>query len=120
MLRIYGPLIELDDVALVNDQEGAWKAEVTVPVKQVPIENVVNSRHLIRSAKGGECQAALSRQRQNFFGAVRITLAKAIQVHGEQLRALPCPPRVERVENRQVFLATRRPTTPRLKHPGFA
>src|SRR5260370_7915915 len=105
MLRIYGPLIELDDVALVTDQEGAWKAEVTVPVKQVPIENVVNSRHLIRSAKGGECQAALSRQRQNFFGAVRITLAKAIQVHGEQLGPLACPPPPHPLETLQSFLA---------------
>ena len=78
-----GSLIKLDDVAFFIDQEGAWKAEVTVPVKQVSIENVVNAGHVIRPAKDGECQAALSRQRPNLVGAIRITLAKTIEVHGE-------------------------------------
>ncbi len=78
-----------------------------MPVEQVPIENVVNAGHVICPAKDGECQAALSRQRQNLVGTIRITLAKTIEVHGEQLKALACPPRVERVEDLQVFFATR-------------
>jgi hypothetical protein len=78
-----------------------------VPVKQVPIENVVNAGHVIRPAKDGECKAALSRQCQNFAGDIRITLAKTIEVHGEELKALAFQPQVERVEDLQVFFATR-------------
>ncbi len=54
MIRVHGTLVELDDLPRVVDQQGCWQAEVAMAVKQVTVENVVNSGHVIRSAKDGK------------------------------------------------------------------
>jgi len=60
VLWINWSLINLDDVTLLVDQKRCWQTEVTMAVKKMAIENVVNSSDIVRSVKDGTCKVALA------------------------------------------------------------
>jgi hypothetical protein len=86
MPGIHRPLINLDDIASLIDQERCWQAEVAMTVEQIPVQNAVNSGYLIRSAENGECQPTLSRQRLQLFGAGWL-----VNIHSKQLKTVRLP-----------------------------
>ena len=67
-------------------------------VKQVTIENVIDSGDVIRSAKDWKREPMLASQRFEFFCFHRI-----VNIHGKQLKIANSPPLVNRVEQFQII-----------------
>src|ERR1700692_2616210 len=100
VLRVDGPPIDLNHVPLVINQEGRWQSEVTMPVKHVTVENVVNTGEVVRSLEDLERKAPLAYQRFQVLG-----VGRTVNVHSEQLKTLSPPPRMDPIEHFQVFQA---------------
>src|SRR2546423_1129250 len=86
MISIHRPLINLDQVTAFIDQERSRQAKIAAAVKEIAVEDVVNTRVVLRSAKNRKREAPLTGESLQFSHVLRL-----IDIHAKQLNSLPCP-----------------------------
>jgi len=92
----------------------SWKIEITMAVKDVAIENVVDTGHILRPAQDGKREALLPRQRLDFF-----RIGRSVQVDRKQLKTLSRQARGVLVENHPIFFTSLCSGGHKLSSTGF-
>ena len=61
-LRIYSPLVDLDDHSLLVNQERSGNAEIAAAVEQIAVDDVVDGNHLRRREENWERERVFRRE----------------------------------------------------------